>query len=427
MRFNFILKSAKKRIAIILFFFFQLGLLTKVTLAGEIEDLNQIKALYDAKQYELTRIKCQKFLQNYPATENSKIVLAIDIKCDYRFKKFDVFNQRLEEFRRANPGHPMLAELDYLKGMAMRQQGKWAESREFFKEYLSKYPDSPYRQYAEEISGASQFALSRAYDAYWNKDYAKAYTLFGDFATSYPTHSRLDEVLFRKAECLYKQEKYDEFLQECDALLQEKPNRKFADHLLECKIATLIRQGKGAEARTVLDYFERNFPDSPVGKRFKHTRLQSYLFDDNIKQTALLLGEWPTVEALFIECFKEAVQFDDKKLAQEELNMMRYFYKVTGQTTNEINCYRNLIESEVVPPNFKFALKVDLVKAIVKTKDYQGAEALCQSYLNDPSLTKDQITQLGSLLSGIYGLQGRMEEAAQIYEKYCINHWKSEN
>ena len=294
-----------------------------VCLAAEpMNEFDQAKSLYEQKKYPEAQAAFVDFQKKYPGVEESQTALAYDIMCDFGLKNYDRFLQRLDAFRQSNPNHPLWHELDYLNGMALRRQNKWEESWIFFKDYVVKYPESPHRKEAEEISSKSQMDLSVANKIYWDNDFEKARLLYSDFITSYPTHSRLDQVLYQRADCLYQTKKYEEFVKESESLMTERPQGKYNDRLLYLKSAALARLNRGEESRAAIRQFEQAYPDSKLMPEMRQILLESYLKYGNLKQITDQMK--PDVKSLIAQRLPECR--NNEKLYSFNLSLYSQYY-----------------------------------------------------------------------------------------------------
>jgi outer membrane protein assembly factor BamD (BamD/ComL family) len=401
-----------------LFFLFNLIIFNSLIFAGEAEDLEMAKSLYDAKNYNAAKTALQDFMNRYPNSKDFSIAKAFDIKCDYRFANYTMFNQKLDEFKSQYPDHPLMYELDFIKGMSMRRQSQWAESREFFGEYILKYPSSPYRKNAEEIAGKSIIDLSRAYDAYWNKDYENARVMITDFVTSNPAHTRVDELLYRKADCLYQMDRHDEFMTESEALLNQKPDRKYADVLLYLQSAVYVKKGEGARARVILDNLQSNFPDSQEKDNFDQMRLESYLYYRNkITDITDTQAELPVIENLLDLCFHKAIENDNRIIFEKNIFLADKYFAQTNQIEKHISFFKG-IHDEFSDTKWSFSLKEKILDSLINGKIYSEAQTLGKLYLSEDSLDLDQKRKISKIVIRAYVLDNKEQEAVKIYEQY---------
>jgi len=285
-------------------------------------EFNQAKSLYELKKYPEAQAAFVDFQKKHPGVEESQTALAYDIMCDFGLKNYDRFLQRLETFRQSNPDHSVWYELDYLKGMALRRQNKWEESWIFFKDYVVKYPESSHRKEAEEISSQSQIELSEAHKVYWGYDFEKARLMYSDFITSYPTHSRLDQVLYHRADCLYQMKKYEEFVKESESLMTERPQGKYNDRVLYLKSAALARLNRGEESRAAIRQFELAFPTSKLLPEMRQILLESYLKYGNLKHMTDEMK--PDVKSLIAQRLPECR--NNEKLYSFNLSLYSQYY-----------------------------------------------------------------------------------------------------
>lgn len=91
------------------------------------------------------------------------------------------------------PGTAQADQFLYERGQAEFKEGHWATAREFFRQIVDNYPQSPYRPDAKLAVG----------DTYIGEDSAESLVLaaneFREFLTFYPTNPRADYAQYRLA------------------------------------------------------------------------------------------------------------------------------------------------------------------------------------------------------------------------------------
>lgn len=394
-------------------------LFIKIAPAGEREDFESAQTVFNSDNQKAARILLKEFIKKYPNSPNYSTALAYDIIYDYILKDYDSFEKRIEEFRNQYPNHRLMHTLDYYKGRNLRRRGELEEAKAFFLEFIEKYKDSPHRKFAEEITGPSQVELSHVMDAYWKKDYERARVMISDFITSYPAHSRADQLLYRKADSLYMMKRYDQYLKESEALLKENPNRKYAYMLIYLQSAVFIKRGDGEEARKKLDLLENQFTHSQFYKKenIDQMRLESYLYEKNFKNLASVEDEWPIIENLLDTCTIQAIQLEKNNWFTKNLNMAEDYYKKTDQTEKQIAFYKGL-HDEFSSSKWSFQLKEKILETLIDRKIYSEAQTLGKLYLSEDSLDQNQKRKLSKIIIRAYVIDEKVDEAVKIYEQY---------
>jgi len=392
-------------------------------LAAEKEDFESAKALYDSLDQAKAQIAFQDFLSKYQQSNNYSIAMHYDIMCDYNLKNDNRFLSKLEEFRSKYPNHPLLDKLDYFKGRVLRRQKKWEESKAFFQEYITKYKNSSYRQLAEELIGESQIELSRVLDTYWKKDYPKARLMISDFLTSYPTHSRADELLFRKADCLYCMEQFDNYMIESQELINQNPRRKYAYMLLYLQSAVLVRQEKGPQAREILKLLKNQYSYSDFYKpeQLEQMKLESYLYNENYKDLPSVESEWKDIEELIPLCTKNSIERNNLNILKKNIQMSNHFYsQIPEGNKKRLDFYRFILSDSNFHDKESFAIITsEIITCLGENGLYEEAENMSEIFFDSKSQLKKESKDLVlNALVKIYIKKAGSEAGAEIYRKY---------
>jgi len=391
-----------------------------IVFAGENEMLDFAKKLYEEKNYDDAQNAFKSFLIQYPESMQKSLAEAWDIKCDFRLGKYADFNERLETFRKIYPQHELLYELDYLKGMAFRRQAKWQESQEFFAEYLNRYPNSPYKKYAEEITGASQIALSKAYKAYEDGYYKKAYSLFNDFLTSNTQHTRKEEIEFKMLDCLYREKEYTPFWKSAQKIMENQKNHKHADDILHRMICVKIRLAAGSEARNLLEQLKQNYPHSKVMEDYDQLMMQSYLFGDNPKDLNNNKKDWGTIETLIPLCTEQLIRKNDMHLFRKYFSMANiYFSQVPDGRQKRLNYLKSLLSIQNLHNEDYVMVISESIMSLGENGLYDEAEQLAQVFFESETpiafFYKDEVLKA---LVKIFVEKDGVEKGADIVRKY---------
>ena len=394
---------------------------TQICHAGDGEDFQSAKNLFDRFD-EGARPAIRSFMNRYPDSPYYSNALALDIICDFRENNYEKFNERWTEFTNKYTNHSLKYLLDYYKGLTLRRQKKWDEARAFFQEYLVKYPDSPHRKYAEEVTGNSQIELSLALDIYYKKDYEKARLLLSDFASSYPTHSRIDEILYRKADCLYQLKQNDEFMSESKALINENPRRKYAYMLLYLQSAVFVKQQKGAQAREILDLLENQYRSSDFYKSedLNQMRLESYLYGENWRTAAALPNEWEKIERLLVLCTEQSVLSAKNLRMEKNINMAnKYFSLIPDGSRKRLDFFRSLINNTNLKTDQSALIASQMIASLGENGLYEESENLAKIFFENSSQSsnKDKDSVLNSLVK-IFIKKDGADKGAEIARKY---------
>jgi ABC-type branched-subunit amino acid transport system substrate-binding protein len=101
-----------------------------------------------------------------------------------------------------------------------------------------------------------------AEQAYQQRDYARARTLYQAFLTDHPGSPLIEDASFRLAEILYYEGKHTAALHALQQYLSAFPRAKFAPNAAYLQSLSLLHLGRYAEAREVLERAKRSYPST---------------------------------------------------------------------------------------------------------------------------------------------------------------------
>ncbi len=110
--------------------------------------------------------------------------------------------------------------------------------------------------------GVGERLFSDAEQAYRQRDYARASTLYHAFLTDYPGSSLIDDASFRLAEMSYYEGKHAAALQALQEYLTAFPRAKFSPEAAYLQGLSFLHLKRYAEAREVLERAQRSYPYS---------------------------------------------------------------------------------------------------------------------------------------------------------------------
>jgi len=70
-------------------------------------------------------------------------------------------------------------------------------------------------------------------------------------------------------------------------------------------------------------------------------------------------------------------------------------------------------------------LKEKLFSSLEREKVFKKAETIGQSYIADESLSEEQKERIAIILARTYAVQGKLEEAANLYERYWLSKYST--
>jgi len=129
------------------------------------------------------------------------------------------------------PGTTDPDKLLFERGTAALNDRKWLTAREYFRQIVDGYPQSPYRADAK-LGLADTYLGERT-----AQSYVQAINEYREFLTFYPTHPRADYAQFKLAMCHYyqmakperDQTETKEALKEFEVFFERFPNSKLAE------------------------------------------------------------------------------------------------------------------------------------------------------------------------------------------------------
>jgi len=343
----------------------------------------------------------------------------------YDVLMYDEFIKLSEQFRKDNLNNPYSDDLMFIEMLSLRKLNKWEEARKKANDLIVQYPDSPYSTQMGGTNGRTEnqaaIDYAEAVKAYHTKNFEEAGELFSQFLINYPSNWRKEESGNYLCYSLYHSRKSDDFFNKSSEMINQYPKSQYIDDLLYLQSAVYVQEGKGEDARNILNSLETNYSGSNLYNNFRQMRLESYLYEDCINSLSEYQQEWSSVEDLLKECILRTIQLKNKAMFLKNLDLMKDFYKSTNQQGGEKLFYDKLLQQSM-PQDWVLDVKKKYILVLANEKFYTEAENLGKELLEDNSLSKEQKQEVSLILTRVYAMQGKLEEAADIYKKYNVSN-----
>jgi len=219
----------------------------------------------------ISNTSCSISLQNnFPNTDFDFESRILDILASLELRNWTKAFKNAELCLEAFPNHSNRRIVEALALYARSRHylinQKLPESIKDCQTYLEKYSDQPHKPAVESVILWDEFRMEFQIKCsdYHSHKFRKAIEVLGEFAEKYPRHTDASRAINYTFRALYHGLFYDEFLQRMDQLEPWWFNESWADDVVFLKAAIYIRTNRGNEARNVLDFYEKNFPTSPI-------------------------------------------------------------------------------------------------------------------------------------------------------------------
>jgi len=263
----------------------------------------------------------------------------------YRDGEYGLAAEALRDFLRKYPQSPWVPKAAFLLGECPFREGKYKEALRAFREFLRKYPEDALADDAAYRTGQALFRMER---------YREAVEVFRKFEREYPKSPLLPDVRYLLGEALYRLGKYEEALRAYGRASSD--TGEAGTYALYAMGWIYKKQGRYDMAARAFREVVKRVPDSDLGRSCR------------LKWGEALLQGGKPEEAL--EVLKEAIAV----LRGEERAYARYLsgeaYFRLGQYSRARSAYRKVLEES---PKLAPKAQMGIAWSYFGEKDYRKA------------------------------------------------------